>query len=287
MDSQDNRLMLSTAVLRTLAYSNNFDYPLRLSEIRKYLISNGGKKVKIAKKSLLEVFTDFEQISTDGEYFFLKGREAIVELRKKREKVSRKKLLLAQKTAKKLNRFPFVKFIGLTGALSVGNADEDDDIDLMIITVKDRLWLTRMLIWLICPICQIRRRKINDVNVKDKICFNLFLDEAGLEIEEKNLFTAHEICQVKSLYNKDQTYEKFLAANSWVKEYLPNALSIIGYRLSATRSCLFLSLLNLFAFGLQYLYMKPKITNEKVTLHQAFFHPNNLSPKILRSGMFT
>ncbi len=39
--------------------------------------------------------------------------------------------------------------------------------------------------------------------------------------------------------------------------------------------------LELLAFVLQYLYMRNKITNEKISLHSAFFHPNELSEKVL------
>jgi len=43
-----------------------------------------------------------------------------------------------------------------------------------------------------------------------------------------------------------------------------------------------ISFFNTLAFKLQYLYMKPKITAEKISLHQAFFHPVDLSGKIQR-----
>jgi len=44
-----------------------------------------------------------------------------------------------------------------------------------------------------------------------------------------------------------------------------------------------ISFFNTLAFKLQYLYMKPKITAEKISLHQAFFHPVNLQEKICAS----
>jgi hypothetical protein len=270
--------MLESSILKTLVYSDRFNYPLKKDEIWKWLVE---KSTKEKVMDALERLVVAKAIGKENEYFFLPGKAETVNLRLKREKISRKKLLIVQRSVKKLKAIPFIKFIGLTGALSMNNADENDDIDLLIITAKDTLWLIRILIWLICPICQIRRRKPKDQEVKDKICFNLFLDEAELEIKEKNLFIAHEICQVKPLLNKDNTYEKFLFTNSWVDKYLPNIAPVTVCWLPVTSNCL-LSFLNKIAFRLQYLYMKPKITNEKISLHQAFFHPKNLSATILR-----
>lgn len=276
-------------MLQTITYADVFDYPLTGNEIQRWIVRVrparriGGERVENALEELL---IKGEVAEKDG-YFFLAGREKIVGLRLRKEEWSEKKLKIAQKTIQKLRIIPSIKMIAVTGALAMNNCKEDDDIDLMIITIQNTLWLTRILIWLICPICQIRRRKVNDINVKDKICFNLYLDEACLEIKEKNLFIAHEICQVKTLYNKDKTYERFLSANGWAREYLPNAFHGSWFMVQGSRSLLknsplsfLLALLNRIAFKLQYHYMKPKITIEKVSLNQVFFHPKKPSKKV-------
>lgn len=278
----------SGGVLQALIYADVFDYPLTGDEIWQWLVGvRAGNKGRV-KKQITELGAK-KVIKSQGNYFFLKGREKIVELRKKREKWSEEKLILAQKVAEKIGRLPGIKTVGVTGALSVHNAKEDDDIDLLIISSADSLWLTRLLILLLAPVLGIKRRKPKDKNIKDKICLNLFLDESHLKIEPENLFLAHEICQVRPLINKDKTYEKFLWGNRWIKKYLPNAIKITSYqdnkltKKSLIANCqLLITFLNKLAFSFQYQYMKPKMTKEKISLHQAFFHPLDLEPKILR-----
>jgi hypothetical protein len=69
-----------------------------------------------------------------------------------------------------------------------------------------------------------KRRRPGDQKVKDKICLNMLLDESHLAIPEKerDLFSAHEVCQMKPLWEKERTYQKFLKANQWSQEFLPN-----------------------------------------------------------------
>ncbi|MCL5090456.1 MAG: hypothetical protein M1514_00425, partial [Patescibacteria group bacterium] len=272
------------SVLRTLVYADLFDYPLTLQEMRRFLIVEGVGKAKV-DQNFLQIFADYRLISTDGKYYFLKDREALASIRDKREKCSKEKMLLAQKAAEKLAKIPFVEMVGLTGALAMNNAQKDDDIDFFIISHKNTLWLTRALIFFLCLFLRIDRRKYNDQIVKNKICFNLFLDESNLRIEPENLFLAHEICQIKLLFNKDSTYEKFLWENRWVREYLPNAIQNFKFLIFNFKSnsliLNFLNVLNKVAFRLQYHYMKPRVTTEKISLTQAFFHPNNLQEKIL------
>ena len=275
-------------ILKTLIYADIFDYPLTLIELEKFLIGRSGIGAKTAKKTLLEILTDLKQIDTDGELYFLKGREKIVRLRKRREGWAKEKWGIAEKTARKLQKLPMIKLIGVTGALAMNNTHEEDDIDLLVVSSVNSLWLTRLLIFLLCPVLGIKRRKPGEKKVKNKICFNLFLDESHLKVRPTNLFLAHEVCQVKPLVNKDKTYERFLWENRWVRDYLPNAISFNNETMEQSNNgfmasllhC-FIAILNQVAFFLQYGYMKPKMTCERVSLHQAFFYPQDLQDKIL------
>ncbi len=281
---------LQRKILKTLVYSDIFDYPLTVREMAHYLISDTKIGDKVIQKHL-KVLTDAKQIYTDGDFYFFKNRNNIVELRKQREEWSKEKWEIARKTASKLKMIPTVKMIGVTGALAMGNCKKDDDVDLLIITSRNSLWLTRLLLVLSAPFLGINRRKPNDLNINNKICFNLFLDEDHLKIEPENLFLAHEIAQVKVIYDKDDIYEKFMQENKWVRNFLPNNVgmsNVICNMSKADVKCQMFSflldgvlvLLNWIVFYLQYLYMKPKITIERVSLHQAFFHPNNINKEI-------
>lgn len=278
---------LQRRILKTLTYSDIFDYPLTAHEVTDYLISNTEVGVDAIRK-ILKISTDNERIYTDGEFYFLREREGIVKTRKERKVWAKEKLEIAQKTVGKLKTIPSIKMIGVTGALAMDNCKEEDDVDLLIVTSANSLWLTRFLIILFCPVLGIKRRKRGEKETKDKICFNLFLEENHLKIEFENLFLAHEICQVKPIYDKDGIYEKFVRENRWVSSFLPNVFDSAKCKVQSAKSqfkvqSLFspvFKILNKVAYKLQFWYMKPKMTVEKVSLHKAFFHPNDLSDKI-------
>ena len=215
---------LQKAILKTLAYADVFDYPLTLKETQLFLIASSEKNY-----SLEEIKKEIDKpelhplIDSQKNYFFLKNREKIVSFRQKKSFYSSQKLDLAAKTADWLKLIPFIKMVGITGNLAMGNADKNDDIDLLIITGKKRLWLTRLLTIFLTELVA-KRRRPGDKEVKDKICLNMFLDEEHLALskKEQNLFTAHEVCQLKILWQKDNIHQKFLKENQWCKNFLPN-----------------------------------------------------------------
>lgn len=206
------------AILRTLAYADVFDYPLKEKEIYRFLISNLPSPISNLQKELFALSPD---VSQRGDFYFLKGREEIVSLRKKREQRSREKLKIAKRIAGWLKLIPTIQMIAVTGALAMGNSDEEDDIDLLIVTSKNRLWLSRGLIVTILRLSGNYRRPSR---VKDMICPNMLLDEGHLSVppKERDLFSAHEVCQLKLLWDKNKIYQKFIKENQWVKRFLPN-----------------------------------------------------------------
>jgi len=146
------------AILATLAYADVFNYPLRGEEVGKYLISYELRVTNYELKRQLDTLTEDKELGVKNGYYFLTGRKEIVELRKKREKWSRKKIEKAKKVANLLKVIPTVKLVGISGALAMENSDEDDDIDLFIITSLGRLWLTRSLVTVLVELTGQRRR---------------------------------------------------------------------------------------------------------------------------------
>lgn len=225
---------LQAAVLQTLAYADIFDYPLSAEEIHKFLIgqyvirysegiSRSEQTQDEIKKELAKNPYLLSRITYHDGFYCLKGREKIVAIRKKREKWSQKKMEIVRRTAGWLKLIPTIKMVAVTGALAMENSEEKDDIDLLIVTAEDWLWLTRLLTVFLVELVA-KRRRPEDKEVKDKICLNMFLDESRLKIpnKEQDLFSAHEVCQLKPLWDRNKIYQKFIKNNSWIGKYLPN-----------------------------------------------------------------
>lgn len=219
---------LGRAILKTLTYCDIFDYPLTEAEIWKRLIRHKDTKlqrVKAAKgQSFKEVLFSLERVKEKGNFYFLKGREHIVDIRKERENWSREKLKIAKEIASLLKLIPSIKLVGITGALAVENSDKLDDIDLFIVTSPKLIWITRFFTTVLVEMTG-KRRHPGQADVSDKICLNMFVDEEHLSIDkkERDLFSAHEVVQMKPIWDRDNTYKKFLDVNIWVRKFLPNA----------------------------------------------------------------
>lgn len=281
------------AILNTLIYHNIFNYPLTEKEIWRFLLLNSRRKVQSQKlefkiKNYLKELEAKKKIFRKDKFYFLPGRLKIVALRKKRKQYSREKIKIAQKTVKIIRFIPWLRMVAISGALAMKNTDKKDDIDFFIITAQNRLWLTRLFLIVILEILG-KRRKAGQIKVKDKICLNMFLDESSLSLplKKRNLFTAHEIVQLKPIFNRRQSYEKFLQVNWWLKKYLANGVRIKRERLKfkikkpPAKSLIF-DFLEKKAYKMQFKYMKSKITTESVSLHFAFFHPKDRSKEILK-----
>lgn len=281
-----NKKDLQSAILRTLCYADIFDYPLTAKEIFRYLIwlPNAAPSASSVRSVLLKSYPNIERV---GKYFTLKGRSKTVQIRKKRQKYAKEKMEIAKRVGKWLKRIPTIKMVALTGALAMGNSDEGDDIDLLLITSRNRLWFTRLFTVIITETLGVRRRptKRKSESINDKICLNLWLDETALNVPkpQQNLYTAHEVAQTKPLWSKGVVYEKFLTQNAWIKEYLPNIKipQVTKPSVLNPQSSVLNSIENL-TYRLQLLYMRQKMTSELVTPHSAFFHPRNTSEDVLR-----
>ena len=133
------------------------------------------------------------------------------------------KIKKAKKIAEILGkRFKNILFVGVTGSVAAGFPKENDDIDLFIITKKDTLWVSRFWVRLFVIMNKIPHRKYGKAEHKDEFCFNMWLDELALEIPKNRqlLRNAVDMVLMKKVYDKNDTYLKFLKANKWAKKFV-------------------------------------------------------------------
>lgn len=282
---------ISIAIIKTLSYFDIFDYPLTLGQIYKFIHS----KKKVSKELInkhLDKMSDV--IKKRGKYCFFDGRRDIVEKRISKEVESKKKLKYAKSALRLLCFIPSVKFLGVSGSLSMNNSREEDDVDIFVITDKNALWITRFFVTMILLIFK-KKRKREGLFVKDKICPNMFISINHLKLggRGRSLFLAHEIVQLSVIKNKDNTFEQFLYANKWIKKLLPNAVNFdsieqsikIDYKNYSLVQLAFVELIDVLdslAYILQFRYMRSSITKEKIGKNIAKFHPIDRKNIILR-----
>lgn len=274
---------LIKAVLRTLIYSDLFNFPLTQQELYLYLEKTPLPSPEPLSSDLARSHHLIDSQSHQGTtYFFLPGRQKLIKQRLQRQQWSQEKAARGQKAARYLGLVPWIKFVGLTGTVATENAQENDDIDLLIISSYNRVWLARIGEKLVTETLRLRRppREETPTRIKNKICPNIYLDEKQLSLSNHDLFTARETAQMKVLYNRDQIYEKFLQANRWVKKFLPNwwqaTINKTTLLTKATPpTSRFLDRVETLAQKIQRRHMAPRQTTEKVTATQLMFHPQD------------
>jgi predicted nucleotidyltransferase len=211
-------LCVKQEILATLSYFDVFDYPLTQTEIAQFL------KTMYCPQEFAEGLHNLTMESwvyKFDEFYMLQDDYALVQRRRQGNQKARILLKTAEKIAALLSAFPFVKGVAVSGSLSKNFADEDSDIDFFIITEKNKLWLARTFMHCFKKIAILFKKQ-------DWFCMNYYIDEAMLQIKEKNIYTATEVATLLPLRGIP-VFEEFFKNNQWSKAFLPNNSLRISY----------------------------------------------------------
>jgi len=223
---------LEKSILETVAYFDIFDYPLTVVELWKWLYQSGRGEERSDISEILDILENSVRINSlvgsRRGFYFLRGREAIVELRQARYNLAEKKFRRALRVGFFLKRLPGIKMIAVCNSLAWSNAGEESDIDLFIVTKKGKIWTTRF--WA-AGLLKIFGLRPSEKTTKNKICLSFFADEENLNFEkislgQPDIYLIHWIAQIAPIYDAGGIYQKFLEANSWIKKYLPNYFGV-------------------------------------------------------------
>lgn len=270
---------MEESIINTLAYFDIFDYPLTFAEIKKF----SNFELDITDDQLHDVIDSISIIQEANGYYYLIGRQEITIKRSERASISIQKFAKARIIAKILSYVPTIEYIGVSGSLSMNNASHSDDIDLFFVTKRKTLWLSRIIVNSILLLTRQKRSK-NGKSVRDKICPNMFVDVGSLSFSGKrrSLYTAHEIVQLKTLFDKNDTHSLLFYKNKWIQDFFPNlifpkvtSLSQRSKKKKIVHSMLHTIVIPLekISYIIQRLYMGRHKPVEVMTKSRAFFHP--------------
>ena len=192
-----------SSILATFAYRSIFHCSYTMSFYQKWLVFY--KPNDLNSSDFTKIFEEFNK----------KQKKTLLSVNSSdQNSYYQSKLDRAKLISNVISFIPSVEMIALTGSVASYQPKESDDIDLLVICHPQTLWATRFIIILILELLHIRKRP-QDLDIRDKICINLFLDRCSLTMPpaKQNLYTAHELLHTEPLFSRNNFYEKLLNHN--------------------------------------------------------------------------
>lgn len=200
--------------------------------------------------------------------------------RSEMEQTSADKLNSAGSFANLLARvIPFIRTVAVTGSVAYGSATKWDDIDLFIVTKRNRLWISALLTLVLVRLNKLLILRPPHLSL---FCLSYVHDEQGFLRESQrnrsNPLFARELLKAKPVAGTGE-YRKMLQENEWVAEfysrpYLKKLRSLNGHlngtTISEEAGSPTLSFLMVWVEGMtyailsRYLRMRAYLTNLKL-----------------------
>jgi hypothetical protein len=132
----------------------------------------------------------------------------------------------AKKYLKLISFLPYLRMAGVCNNVAFNIADENSDIDLFIVTDRNRLFLCRSLLTGLFQILGLRRY---GTKIKGRFCLSFFITEDNLDLsaialKPKDIYLAHWIKSLIPIIDQN-IYTKFMKENqNFLKDYFKNEI---------------------------------------------------------------
>lgn len=208
------------SIYATLAFFDIFDYPLTLNELTDVLLGELPSESHDVEATL----TSDPLIEMKGPYFYLRGREKIINTRHEHEQTAAKYWKRVKKIVPLLQMVPFVQMVAVCNTLAFNNPNKESDIDLFIVVKHGRLMLARMLSTILFSILGVRR---HGSKITERFCLSFYVTDQNLNLEKiqspDDIYLAYWVAVLQPILG-EKMYQNFLAQNSWVKKFFRHDL---------------------------------------------------------------
>jgi hypothetical protein len=203
-------MQLRSSILKAIAYFDLFNYPLAIEDILFFLDT---EVEDYPVKRELDALVKEGCLFRTGPYYSLQNDPALADRRNLSHKRADALIPIAERGARLLFQFPFVRGVFISGSLSKHCAEEKEDVDYFIVTSANRLWIARTFMHLFKKLTYL-------LGHQHRYCMNYYVDEEALEIREKNIFTATELITLIAASGNGGIIS-FFKANEWTTRFYP------------------------------------------------------------------
>jgi len=215
-------------IIVPLLYFDIFDYPLTAVEVWQWQWQGdclGLPGIRMGLDGMVKQ----GQVEFKEGFYFMPGKSANVIKRLDRYNLAEEKYKKAKKVVWFLARLPFIRMIAVCNTLAYSNAQDNSDIDLFIITAKNRIWIARYFCVIFLKMFGLQP---DPKNMKNKFCLSFFVSEDNLDLKsclltEKDgwpdIYFLYWFITLYPIYDQGGYFNKLWQANSWIKDFFPEA----------------------------------------------------------------
>jgi len=217
-DEEYDSVAIHDGLRKVYDVSEYLKFPFTVEEVANYFLP----KYNLTPQQLESMLTNgkFGDLGFKIRDGYLTTNEGQTQLsRSELEQMSADKLNSASGFANLLTRvIPFIRTVAVTGSVAYGSATKWDDIDLFIVTKRNRLWISALL-----TLVLVRLNKLLTLRPQhlSHFCLSYVHDEQGFLLESQrnrsNPLFARELLKAKPVAGALE-YRKILEKNEWVAD---------------------------------------------------------------------
>jgi hypothetical protein len=205
---------LKTAVIKTLAYFDVFDYAPTLLDIDRWLLKTEVPHTLNDIKTILDA--DARVQNVEG-FYVLSGRGQLAQLRKHKYTWTDEKWKRTQRYIRLLACMPYVESICLVNSMGWENARAASDIDVLIVATPGHIWSARF--WT-TALMKILRQRPHEQSQDRAVCLSLYVAADQLNLQPYRLGNddIHYTVWVNQCYPVFDSgrYTQYTQENRWV-----------------------------------------------------------------------
>lgn len=216
---------LERSVLETLLYFHTEQRPLLLTEIDYFLLGRKGERSSLtAIKQAADRLLQKKMVSLEKGFYSLEEGADFSWLRQaNRIKEAHRKIELTAKSLRWLSKIASIKEVCICGSVAARSCSSESDIDLLILTEKNRVWTARFRLTLLAWFTG--KKKSDSHSRKNRFCLNHYRDQANLKLETviQDRYSAKEYRQMIRIFGSGKNRCSLLEANQeWMGRKISN-----------------------------------------------------------------
>jgi predicted nucleotidyltransferase len=233
-------LMLSDRIISTLRFFELQEMPLTAFEVHKYLVAQpenlkerldgnfellpgqepGPTAVHLdTVQHYLDEFVESGSLEESCGLYFLPGKLALASKRLKSYLYGVRRERLIWRYLARTRHIPFVRGIALAGSQAMGLQRKTSDIDLLILTDKNYMWIARTFLTVYFQTLGVRRY---GKKIANRFCLNHYLANIREVDAERNLYKAMEYTKLRSVVYPQNMIAFQQANEGWIRLFFPN-----------------------------------------------------------------